>query len=239
MTAMLVRVGATTVLLLVVGCGPAATDGGAAAPLTPPSQGRQHPLGAGAAADEGTQTGGPRGQAGPAAPEVRTLPTAPPHAGTSSDGAASQPHDPSRTGGTMHELAADVERLAQRHEDSYAGLEVDGNRVRVYRVPDGTFDAALRGLDGGDRLLLSDAEHSRAELQRVQQRVEADAEHWRRTGLRFSTLAIRHDGAAVEVGVAEPDRVRDAQRALEQRYGDAAPVRVVQAGPVVPLGPAE
>ena len=154
--------------------------------------------------------------------------------------AAGTPASPTRdsgrepAGGDVNDLAERVERVAlQRFPDRYAGLEISGDRLVLYRKPSPQLDAAVRALSGEARLVLRDAPYSARELQRVRDDVLADADHWRRRGIVISSVAVKHDGTAVEVGTANVERAR---RELSQRYGATAPLEVVAAGPIV-LGP--
>lgn len=117
---------------------------------------------------------------------------------------------------------------------SYAGLEVDQQRVRaiVYRVPSAEFDDFVRLSAENTCVVVRDAAHSLAELTAWNDRVVADLGVWQASGIRISSVVARHDGIGVEIGTGDVDRARGE---LPRRYGDAAPLVFVEQGPVIPL----
>jgi hypothetical protein len=119
-------------------------------------------------------------------------------------------------------------------KDSYAGLEVDQQRVRavVYRVPSAGFDDFIRQAAATACVIVRDAVHSAAGLSIWHDRVLADLAFWTARGIRIATIGARHDGTAVEIGTQDLDRAR---LELPARYGSRAPLVFVQAGPIVPL----
>ncbi|WP_305784949.1 hypothetical protein [Symbioplanes lichenis] len=144
-----------------------------------------------------------------------------------------------------HELPAtppDLEAVMARldaggraeHAGSYAGLEVDQANVRaiVHRVPDAAFDDFVRQVAGETCVVVRDARHSLRELATWHDRLVGDLPGWTAHGVAISTVAARHDGAGVEVGAPDVERVR---RELLERYGSAAPLIFVTEGPVRPL----
>jgi hypothetical protein len=118
--------------------------------------------------------------------------------------------------------------------DSYAGLEVDQERVRavVYRVPSAAFDDFVRISAADTCVVVRDTQHALAELTAWHDRIVADLPMWRDRGIRISTVGARHDGIGVEVGTQD---VAQARRALLAAYGHRAPLVFVEEGPVVPL----
>jgi hypothetical protein len=120
------------------------------------------------------------------------------------------------------------------HAASYAGLEVDQQRVRavVYRVPSAEFDDFIRLSAENTCIVVRDAEHSLAELTAWNDRIVADLDAWQEHGVRISTVVARHDGVGVEVGTRDVERARIE---LPRRYGSSAPLVFVEQGEVIPL----
>jgi hypothetical protein len=108
-------------------------------------------------------------------------------------------------------LAAQVRELVATGEfdETYAGLVMnpEANQVLVYRVPDhaAAFDAAVRAFSD-ERVQLLDAPYALAALEELRARIQQDER------IRWTTLAVRADGSAVEVGVpSEDEMVRAAE----------------------------
>jgi hypothetical protein len=120
------------------------------------------------------------------------------------------------------------------HAGSYAGLEVDQQRVRaiVYRVPSAAFDDFIRRSAEDTCIVVRDTEHSLAELTEWNDRIVADIPAWQTYGVRISSVGARHDGAGVEIGTPDVDRARSE---LPRRYGRTAPLIFVEQGQVIPL----
>jgi hypothetical protein len=120
------------------------------------------------------------------------------------------------------------------HAASYAGLEVDQQRVRaiVYRVPVAEFDDFIRLSAENACVVVRDAAHSLAELTGWHDRIVADLDAWRAHGVRISSVVARHDGVGVEVGTRD---VEVAREEMPRRYGHTAPLVFVEQGPVIPL----
>lgn len=120
------------------------------------------------------------------------------------------------------------------HAASYAGLEVDQERVRaiVYRVPSAEFDHFIRLSAENTCVVVRDAAHSLAELTVWHDRIVADLAAWQTYGVRISSVVARHDGAGVEIGTRDIDQAREE---MPRRYGQKVPVVFVEQGPVVPL----
>ncbi|HYN96350.1 MAG TPA: hypothetical protein VES42_21110 [Pilimelia sp.] len=143
--------------------------------------------------------------------------------------------------GTPPELEAAMTRIEEagrtRFADSYAGLEVDQRQVRtiVYRVPSAGFDAFLRETPPGVCVVVRPAAHPAGVLRALQERISVDMDHWAARGIEIRLVSARHDGAGVEVGVAD---VAQARTAFTARYGADAPILVVKQGRIVPLGTA-
>jgi hypothetical protein len=120
------------------------------------------------------------------------------------------------------------------HAASYAGLEVDQQRVRaiVYRVPSAAFDDFVRLSAENTCIVVRDAEHGLAELTEWNDRIVADLPAWQTYGVRISSVVARHDGVGVEIGTPDVDRARSE---LPRRYGRTAPLIFVEQGQAVPL----
>ena len=120
------------------------------------------------------------------------------------------------------------------HAGSYAGLEVDQQRVRaiVHRVPSAAFDDFIRQSAENTCVVVRDAPHSLAELTGWHDRIVTDLGAWQATGVRISSVAPRHDGIGVEIGTPDVERAR---REMPRRYGRKAPLIFVEQGAVVPL----
>ncbi|MEV4707540.1 hypothetical protein [Actinoplanes sp. NPDC049316] len=134
-------------------------------------------------------------------------------------------------------LAAAMNRIdaggRAEHAASYAGLEVDQQRVRaiVYRVPSAPFDDFIRQAAEDTCIFVRDAPYSLQDLTAWHDRVRADLEAWRARGVRISSIASRHDGAGVEIGTQDVSRAR---HDLPRHYGRRAPLIFVAEGPVTP-----
>jgi hypothetical protein len=122
----------------------------------------------------------------------------------------------------------------QDFKDSYAGVEVDQDRVRavLYRVPSARFDDFIRQAAGNTCIVVRNAPHSAADLSVWHDRVVADLSFWTARGIRIVTIGARHDGTGVEVGTQDGDRAR---LELPARYGSRAPLVIVEEGPVRPF----
>jgi hypothetical protein len=139
---------------------------------------------------------------------------------------------------TPADLRVVMERIEQTGRadfaDSYAGLEVDQERVRalVYRVPSASFDEFVRQTAGHSCVVVRDAAHSATDLAVWHDRLLADLAFWASQGIRIATIGARHDGTGVEIGTPDVDR---AERELPAHYGERAPLIFVLQGPVKPL----
>ncbi|OJF15681.1 hypothetical protein [Couchioplanes caeruleus] len=139
---------------------------------------------------------------------------------------------------TSERLAAAMARIdaggRTDHAGSYAGLEVDQERVRaiVYRVPSATFDDFIRRAAQDACIFVRDAEHSLSELAGWQAGITADLDTWKSRGVRISTISARHDGVGIEIGTQDVERAR---REMRRHYGRSAPLIFVEEGPVTPV----
>ncbi|MFG1989425.1 hypothetical protein ACGFJ7_05500 [Actinoplanes sp. NPDC048988] len=118
--------------------------------------------------------------------------------------------------------------------DSYAGLEVDQQRVRaiVYRVPSAAFDQFIRRAAEDACIVVRDADHSATDLAFWHDRVLADIQFWSHRGIRLVSIGARHDGTGLEIGTRDLDRAR---LELPARYGARAPLLFIEEGPIHPL----
>lgn len=120
--------------------------------------------------------------------------------------------------------------------DSFAGLEVDQERVRaiVYRVPSEAFDDVIRRTADNACIVVRDAQHSTNDLATWHDRVLADLPFWAHQGVRIVSVGARHDGSGVEIGTIDVEKTR---QELTTRYGAQAPLVFVEQAPVRPLAP--
>jgi hypothetical protein len=134
-------------------------------------------------------------------------------------------------------LAAAIARIdtggRHDHAASYAGIEVDQERVRaiVYRVPSAAFDDFIRLNAENTCIAVRDAQHPRTELTGWHERIVADLRTWQEQGIRISSVLARHDGAGVEISTRDVARARVE---VPRRYGGSAPLIFVERGPAVP-----
>jgi hypothetical protein len=138
----------------------------------------------------------------------------------------------------LSEAMARIEKGGQgEYADSYAGLEVDQQRVRaiVYRVPSESFDQFIRQNAEDTCIVVRDAVHSMTDLVTWHDRVLADLPFWTNRGIRINTIGARHDGVGVQIGTQDVDRAR---LELPARYGSRAPLVFVKEGPVHPIAAA-
>jgi hypothetical protein len=139
---------------------------------------------------------------------------------------------------TPPELEAAMARIEEAghtdHADSYAGLEVDQDQVRaiVYRVPSAAFDDFIRRTAENTCITVRDAAHPATELAAWQDRLVADLQTWTAEGVQIHAVGARHDGTGVEVGVQNAPQAKDQ---LLSRYGQSAPLIVVEQAPIRPM----
>ncbi|MFF5210421.1 hypothetical protein [Streptosporangium sp. NPDC000396] len=122
--------------------------------------------------------------------------------------------------------------LRQGFPGHYAGIVLDPARpaLIIYRRTSTALDAALRKWFGDVPVELRDAPYAARELEVLAKRIRGDAEDWRRQGLSITSVAVRPDGTAVEVGTHEVAR---ATAELPKKYGQA-PLVIIEAGPALP-----
>ncbi len=131
----------------------------------------------------------------------------------------------------MSDLEQRIDEVGMsRHTDHYAGVERVGDRVVVHRKPSRALEESIRATAGDAKIEFRDADHSRAELESLRQRVERDLERLRGRGVELTSLGAAEDGSAVVIGTRD---VALATRELAAFYGPDAPFRFEQVGPVL------
>jgi len=173
-------------------------------------------------------------------PGLLVLPVAacarPPSGGEPTDGASSNDRKPATAslppskGQALGDAAARVEKVGARHPDRYAGVEVVGNGLVVYRTWGGEFDGAVRTVLAGVNVSFRDAPHARKELTALAARILADGDYWTSRGVPLWTVVARHDGTGVEVGTPAGEKLLAGAR---ERYGVVPIIVVPMAGPPV------
>jgi hypothetical protein len=120
-------------------------------------------------------------------------------------------------------LSADAKavepKLRSFYSHSYAGLDVDDDRLVVYRKPDAALDAFVRDHVKDADIESRDAPFSLDELQSLTERVTGDRHYWSTRQFTVTLVAPRADGTGVNVVVATED-LKAAQEAFRQRYGN-------------------
>ena len=137
----------------------------------------------------------------------------------------------------LAEAMAKIEKAGHgEFAGSYAGIEVDQMTVRaiVHRVPSAAFDDFIRRSAQNTCIEVRDAEYNRTDLKAWHDAVVADLPAWTAREVHIETVAPRHDGSGVEVGVRDLAATRER---LEIRYGVAAPLIYVEQEPVQLLDP--
>jgi hypothetical protein len=128
-------------------------------------------------------------------------------------------------------------KLRSFYAHSYAGLEVEDDRLIIYRKPDAALDTAVREqLDDDVDVEFRDAPYALDTLQPLADRVNGDRHHWITREFPVTLAVPRADGTGVNVFVATEEL--DAARAeFRQKYGDEPIVvdRPTRTG-IVPVG---
>lgn len=103
--------------------------------------------------------------------------------------------------------------------ESFAGLEVNDDRLVIYRKPDASLDAFVREKVEDIDVEFRDAPYSLDDLEPLVERVRADWHYWADRQVAIKTVTPLADGTAVNAVVATDDL--DATRAeFRNRYGD-------------------
>lgn len=140
------------------------------------------------------------------------------------------PHPQIQGGGTAsNSLSALAQFLQQRYSggpygETFAGVALDehADRVFIYRtVPSIAIDQDVGRLKDA-RVVTKPAKNAARRLQQISDAVAADRDFWKSKGITISTLSIRVDGSAVEVGV---DPARGASTVASHYAG--RPIEVV------------
>jgi hypothetical protein len=110
-------------------------------------------------------------------------------------------------------------KLRSFYSHSYAGFEVEDDRLVVYRKPDATLDAFVQEHVDDIDVEFRDAPYSLDELEPLTERVRDDWHYWADRQFPITFAIPRTDGTGVNAFVAAEDL--DAARAkFRQRYGD-------------------
>jgi hypothetical protein len=143
-------------------------------------------------------------------------------------------------GSSEAQLSAAVQaidpQLRSRYAHSYAGLEVEDDRLIIYRKPDATVDAFVRERTEDVDVEFRDAPYALDTLQPLADRVNGDRHHWLTRDFPVTLAVPRADGTGVNAFVATED-LKAARAEFRQWYG-AEPVivdRPTRTG-IVPVG---
>lgn len=110
-------------------------------------------------------------------------------------------------------------KLRSFYSYAYAGLDVDGDRVIIYRRPNASLDAFVRERIGDVDVEFRDAPYALDTLQPLADRVNRDRHYWSTRNLPVRLAVPRADGSGVNAFVATDDL--DAARSeFRHRYGD-------------------
>jgi hypothetical protein len=110
-------------------------------------------------------------------------------------------------------------KLRSFYSHSYAGLDVKGDRLIIYRKPDAALDAFVREQIDDVDVEFRDAPYSLDELEQLTERVRNDWHYWATRRFPLKMVVPRLDGTGVDTFVATDDL--DVARAeFRQRYGD-------------------
>lgn len=127
-------------------------------------------------------------------------------------------------------------KLRSFYSHSYAGLDVDGDRLVVHRRPDAALDTFVREQVKGVHVEFQDAPYALDTLQPLADRVNRDRHYWSTRQFPVTLAVPRTDGTGVNVAVTADD-LDAARTEFRQRYGDEPIVvdRAARTG-VVPAG---
>jgi hypothetical protein len=125
-----------------------------------------------------------------------------------------------------------VEQFCGEHfPHHFTGVAVKQQTLLVYRRPHPEFDRRVRAAFPYPGIRFVDSDFSRRELSDLQERIQADRQHWLHRGILINSVGSTAD--RVLVGVPPPDFAK-ARPALEKHYG---PIVVVYASDPVPASP--
>ena len=127
-------------------------------------------------------------------------------------------------------------KLRSFYAHSYAGLDVQDDRLVIYRKPDAALDAVVRDLVEDVDVEFRDAPYALEELQPLADRVNVDRNFWSTRKFPVTLVIPRVDGTGVNAFVATDD-LDGARAEFRQRYGDEPIVvdRSARTG-IVPVG---
>jgi hypothetical protein len=125
--------------------------------------------------------------------------------------------------GDLAPLSADAKavqpNLRSFFSHSYAGLDVDDDRLVIYRKPDAALDAFVRERVKDVDVEFRDAPYSLDELEALVKRVRDDWHYWSGRQVAMKIVTPRIDGTGVNAVVATDD-LGATQEEFRQRYGD-------------------
>lgn len=133
-------------------------------------------------------------------------------------------YGPGNTGRLDAAVNAVDPKLRSFYSHSYAGLDVENDKLLVYRKPDAVLDTFVREQVDDVDVEFRDAPYALDKLQPLADRVSKDRHHWIAREFPVTLAVPRTDGTGVNVFVATDDL--DAARVeFRQRYG-AEPIVV-------------
>jgi hypothetical protein len=161
-------------------------------------------------------------QAGPSSQAGGTDPTRSGQAGSPSPGTQS----------ALGKAATRAEQLSSSYPDWYAGVEITGDRLVVYRVPGSDLDGVIRAAVVDVAVEFRDAPYSHAKLTALAGRVVADSTYWAQRGVPIWSVNARHDGTGIEVGTSAGSQLL---AGAKERYGDIPIIVLPMSSPPVPV----
>jgi len=132
----------------------------------------------------------------------------------------------------MAPLAAVFERvdpqLRQRFASVYAlvRLDLDRDRIQVFRKPSAAFDRWVATTFAADCLEVFDAPYSEAQLWGFAHTIQQDMAYWAEQGIALGSF--QPDGVRGVVVIGVLGDVERAKKALPERYGPGVPIDVEQ-----------
>jgi len=125
----------------------------------------------------------------------------------------------------LDDMATKVTGIGARYPQVFAGVELapDHSRIIIFRIPSASFDAAVRAALPGDPVSIDDAPHSARELNKLLNRVTADATYWKSHGVPLYWMSPQVDGSCLQIATSDPLHARPLFRL---RYGPA-PIELI------------
>ncbi|MEU4218788.1 hypothetical protein [Actinoplanes sp. NPDC026623] len=102
-------------------------------------------------------------------------------------------------------------KLRSFYSHSYAGLDVKGDRLIIYRKPDAALDAFVRGQIDDVDVEFRDAPYSLDELEQLTERVRADWHYWATRRFPLRMVIPRLDGTGVNASSPPTTPMRHGQ----------------------------